>query len=755
MQKICNEPLDVHSQAWDDISEDCKDFVCQLLDRDVSHRPTAREISQHRWLAEAEGAKSEISKKVLEDLRDFGDLEVEFRKLDKEGSGTILKSELASAFVRQLSMTEAEAKALFEKLDLSGDDEIEYSEFIAAANGSRYMCNEALIKQAFERLDVDHSGVISIQDLRQVFGDKFNGNTVEEILAQVDYAQNGVITYDEFVRAMMELQPDEKNNCGPLELRKRISHAYEFTSVGRRNRFRLHEGQKIIPKTAGMVYKASQHFQRARIYRGQPPALRRGWHTPDISRHCSREFSWSPRHFVWKIAHNCLGGSTRVNHGHSTAEALNIWILRLIIEDSGLPCYSVVGTHLTSLGIPAETSAWSKSEGAPGEGAYAVMAWATSPTSSPAMPPQVIAIHQRCGSVLGGIHLEVTGQSSVTEVVGGSMNITEDMPESPGKGCICFLLGGLLQNYETYCDPRLNYAQAIEATFRVANEMPSAERAAKQGKCSEALRNNMREVQRPDAIEIPTEIRFTAISEKSKASAAASAASERSARRAAAMKQVLELKEPDEERAMKLQRKRTGPARRSRLHSILRSASGPRCSRLGPSFEHPSKLGCYMFTYRICGLLLLTLSRTEEVNCEDDVQEFMQPEALSSVQVHFSLEDAESGQDLFEAHPALLQKRGQTHLGDAKTSGLRLKFSAHGHSIDLMFQRPGLKALHWHLRDRHIYAGPHAILTSVGDRVVRLVRRGTAYLDLELTKGQSLLTVSTGKSDEEYLKDGS
>lgn len=26
--------------------------------------------------------------------------------------------------------------------------------------------------------------------------------------------------------------------------------------------------------------------------------------------------------------------------------------------------------------------------------------------------------------------------------VGGSMNITEDMPESPGKGCICFLLGG-------------------------------------------------------------------------------------------------------------------------------------------------------------------------------------------------------------------------------------------------------------------------------------------------------------------------
>jgi len=68
---------------------------------------------------------------------------------------------------------------------------------------------------------------------------------------------------------------------------------------------------------------------------------------------------------------------------------------------------------------------------------------------------EVMAIHKKCGSVLGGIHLEVSGQS-VTEVVGGSMNLTEDM---------------LLQNYETYCDPRLNYSQAIEAAFRAAKAL--------------------------------------------------------------------------------------------------------------------------------------------------------------------------------------------------------------------------------------------------------------------------------------------
>merc|ERR1712232_602559 len=66
---------------------------------------------------------------------------------------------------------------------------------------------------------------------------------------------------------------------------------------------------------------------------------------------------------------------------------------------------------------------------------------------------QCIAVHKRCGSVLGGIHVEATGQETVTECLGGSVGITEDM---------------LPLNYETVCDPRLNYAQSIETAFKVA-----------------------------------------------------------------------------------------------------------------------------------------------------------------------------------------------------------------------------------------------------------------------------------------------
>jgi len=79
---------------------------------------------------------------------------------------------------------------------------------------------------------------------------------------------------------------------------------------------------------------------------------------------------------------------------------------------------------------------------------------------------EVIAVHRKCGSILGGIHLECTAMP-VTEVVGGAIGLTED---------------GLTKNYETYCDPRLNYSQSIETMFKLANEMPSSERAAKRAK---------------------------------------------------------------------------------------------------------------------------------------------------------------------------------------------------------------------------------------------------------------------------------
>ncbi len=68
-----------------------------------------------------------------------------------------------------------------------------------------------------------------------------------------------------------------------------------------------------------------------------------------------------------------------------------------------------------------------------------------------------IEVHRACGSHLGGVHLELTGED-VTECVGGKggTGVSED---------------DLARNYASPCDPRLNYEQSLELAFLLAQRM--------------------------------------------------------------------------------------------------------------------------------------------------------------------------------------------------------------------------------------------------------------------------------------------
>lgn len=64
-------------------------------------------------------------------------------------------------------------------------------------------------------------------------------------------------------------------------------------------------------------------------------------------------------------------------------------------------------------------------------------------------------IHNACGTIPGGVHLEMTGQD-VTECTGGAFKVTQE---------------ALASRYETQCDPRLNADQALELAFLIADEV--------------------------------------------------------------------------------------------------------------------------------------------------------------------------------------------------------------------------------------------------------------------------------------------
>lgn len=65
------------------------------------------------------------------------------------------------------------------------------------------------------------------------------------------------------------------------------------------------------------------------------------------------------------------------------------------------------------------------------------------------------AVHRSAGGRLGGVHLELTGEN-VTECLGGASGLSEK---------------DLTTAYNTNCDPRLNYEQAMEIAFALADEI--------------------------------------------------------------------------------------------------------------------------------------------------------------------------------------------------------------------------------------------------------------------------------------------
>ena len=71
-------------------------------------------------------------------------------------------------------------------------------------------------------------------------------------------------------------------------------------------------------------------------------------------------------------------------------------------------------------------------------------------------------VHDAAGSILGGVHFELTGED-VTECTGGPQELSEaDLPRS----------------YTTHCDPRLNYAQSLEMAFQLARRLQQRRHAS-------------------------------------------------------------------------------------------------------------------------------------------------------------------------------------------------------------------------------------------------------------------------------------
>lgn len=210
-------------QRWSSVSAPGRQFTQCLLQVDPARRLTAQGALEHDWVVNRHNAdKQEVDGLVVDALRQFGQA-AKFRRcclsmmawslsneeraqvrkyfiaMDVDNRGTITLSELKRVLEDKFHVTDEETLRIFNALDSNNDEEIQYSDFLAAMVSTRIALHDDLLRAAFRKFDSDGSGFITVGDLRQVLGDSFAGEKVADLLAEADILQDGRISYPEFV----------------------------------------------------------------------------------------------------------------------------------------------------------------------------------------------------------------------------------------------------------------------------------------------------------------------------------------------------------------------------------------------------------------------------------------------------------------------------------------------------------------------------------------------------------------------------
>lgn len=225
-------------ERWNHITLEAKDFVRSLLQVDPEQRTSAEKALKHQWLARRNDAKTtdidkpEVEDGVIDALRSFANaskfrrsclqmmawslsaeerakVTQDFLDIDKNHSGTILLSELKDILTKKLDIPNEEIQRIFQALDYNNDEEIHYSDFLAAMVSTRIVLHDDLLLSAFKKFDHDGTGFITVENLRMVLGDDYQGDRVETLLQEADILKDNRISYAEFVAYLKE-QPLEE-----------------------------------------------------------------------------------------------------------------------------------------------------------------------------------------------------------------------------------------------------------------------------------------------------------------------------------------------------------------------------------------------------------------------------------------------------------------------------------------------------------------------------------------------------------------
>eukprot|EP00403_Amphidinium_massartii_P015291 CAMPEP_0178428868 /NCGR_PEP_ID=MMETSP0689_2-20121128/30506_1 /TAXON_ID=160604 /ORGANISM="Amphidinium massartii, Strain CS-259" /LENGTH=539 /DNA_ID=CAMNT_0020050667 /DNA_START=67 /DNA_END=1686 /DNA_ORIENTATION=- len=194
-------------ELWCDVSTEAIDFTRQLLQVNPTKRLTSQRALEHPFIMRAHH-EVDVDPCIVEALRDFGhqsnfrrcclslmawslsyeeraQVEEYFIAMDVHHHGAITYGDLKQIMCDKFHLPGREVKQTFEALSIHHDKEIHFSDFLAAMVSTRIEVTDELLREAFRKFDTDDTGFITVDDLRVVLGDKFNGERVEQLHKEV------------------------------------------------------------------------------------------------------------------------------------------------------------------------------------------------------------------------------------------------------------------------------------------------------------------------------------------------------------------------------------------------------------------------------------------------------------------------------------------------------------------------------------------------------------------------------------------
>lgn len=239
-----------HPRRWAKVSHDAIDFVAALLRPSPGERLDAQAALNHRWLtatvasnrptlsaaairsinsyADAPLLRRAVLQLVARELapEEVADLRCSFLEIAGDEEGTVRLSELKAAIRGDapVDCTGPEPKTparrtrrastdklteLFQAMDVNGDQQIYYSDFLAATMSEEHKVREEHLRAAFRRLDADNSGAISAADIVSTIGETFEGVETHCLMRDAGLSPSGMspsargeISFDMFVNVL-------------------------------------------------------------------------------------------------------------------------------------------------------------------------------------------------------------------------------------------------------------------------------------------------------------------------------------------------------------------------------------------------------------------------------------------------------------------------------------------------------------------------------------------------------------------------